>query len=175
MLDDSGLGLGVVLLVTLAGCCRRQAALSQAAGAAGARGRHCRLAVSGVRPGVRLAAAAPAVRPAVVRHRRTCGAVPVLVVHPAIGGQCYACLLISVTCTCLCFTRSTSSGRPLVDCVLHRAPQVNGILEAYVHASASSRQLVHINVGLILFAAAHLALSVLLVRLGDALGEHKTA
>lgn len=57
----------------------------------------------------------------------------------------------------------------------HCAPQVNGILEAYVHASASSRQLVHINVGLIMFAAAHLALSVLLVRLGDALGEHPPA
>jgi Rft protein len=50
--------------------------------------------------------------------------------------------------------------------------QVNGILEAYVHASASSRQLVQINVGLVVFAAAHMALSVLLVRLGDALGEH---
>ena len=51
------------------------------------------------------------------------------------------------------------------------ALQVNGILEAYVHASASSRQLVHINIGLVVFAAVHLALSVLLVRLGDALGE----
>jgi hypothetical protein len=40
-----------------------------------------------------------------------------------------------------------------------------------VHASASSRQLVHINIGLIVFAGAHLALSVLLVRLGDALGK----
>lgn len=55
------------------------------------------------------------------------------------------------------------------------ALQVNGILEAYVHASASSRQLAHINVGLVAFAAAHMALSVVLVRLGDARGEHNVA
>lgn len=48
--------------------------------------------------------------------------------------------------------------------------QVNGILEAFVHASASPRQLVHINVTLVAFAAAHMALSVVLVRLGGALG-----
>lgn len=47
---------------------------------------------------------------------------------------------------------------------------VNGILEAYVHASANSRQLVHINVGLVAFAGAHMALSGFLVRLGGASG-----
>lgn len=42
--------------------------------------------------------------------------------------------------------------------------------QAFVHAVADRRQLARINVALVLFAAAQVALSVLLVRLGDALG-----
>lgn len=67
--------------------------------------------------------------------------------------------------------RGTSAFHPLLTqtkcCALW---QVNGILEAFVHASASPRQLVHINVALVAFAAAHMTLSVFLVRAGGALG-----